>query len=109
MRIHAESRVGELRHVRAPDGNESRRAQSRYGGRIRFGAGLIPQDRRTCSRDVTGKVEQILDRYRDTREWRELGSVCTQPVATVGRSPRGIGMYFDEGALSLACGIGDSG
>jgi hypothetical protein len=108
VRIHTQSGVSELRHVRASDRYEACSAQSRYGGCIRFGRGLTTQDRGAGSRDVTCEIEQILDGYGNARVRRWLYSMSTQSIATVGRSSRAIGMYLDEGTPTLACGVGYS-
>jgi hypothetical protein len=102
VRIEAESRIGELAHVGAPDDDRARAPQSRDGDGIGLGGRRVREQLRACARGLSFDIEQILDRDGNARERRQCGARAPQRVEGVGGGAGvlGIDMQKNGGALS---------
>ncbi|GCC45360.1 hypothetical protein chiPu_0029197, partial [Chiloscyllium punctatum] len=109
MRIDADARIGELGHVGASDHDEAGALEPRHGGRIGLRRRGILQRPGACARHLPLDVEQVLDRDGNAGKRRRRGVGLAQPVHRIGGFQRRLAIDMDEGALALACGIGDPG
>ena len=100
VRIEADARIGELRHIGSPDHDEAFGLEPRDGRRIRLRRRLVFQYHRPDGRHLAGNVEEILDRYRNARIARQLRLAPPQPVDIMGRLPRSLLIDAKESALA---------
>ena len=85
MRIQAQSRIGELGHVRATDDHESGVSQALHGHCVGGRGRTVGQQLGAGARDLALDVEQVFDRNGNAQEGRPSASRAAGAI----RLPRG--------------------
>ena len=101
MRIDADARIGEFRHIGSPDDDEALGFQPRNGRGICDRRRLLLQHHRTGRRHFAGDIEEVLHRNRNAGKPRRPSVTPLQTVHETCSLPRTFFIDTNEGALPL--------